>query len=133
APYDPSRNPQIAAQFSVQYSIASAILRGHLGVADILPDAACDAAVGDFARTVKVTVDESLGNTSVMAAEVIIATRTKGVLRRQVTDLPGSPEYPLGEADLKAKFRECTSQGVSPLSATQANALLARVDAVEEL
>jgi hypothetical protein len=39
----------------------------------------------------------------------------------------------LSEADIKAKFRECTSQGVSPLSATQANALLARVDAIEEL
>ena len=133
APYDPTRNPQIAAQFSVQYSIASALMRGHLGVADIQPDAACDADAGNFARTVKVTVDEMLGNTSVMAADVTISTKSKGVLRRTVTDLPGSLEYPLSDADIKAKFHECTSLGVSPLSATQASALLARVDAIEAM
>jgi len=131
APYDPSRNAQIAAQFSIQYSIASALLRGHVGVADILPAAARDATVGEFARTIEVTVDEALGNTSVMAADVIIGTRSKGVLRRNVTDLPGSPEYPLREADVKAKFVECTSQGVSPLSPAQAGALLARVEALD--
>jgi hypothetical protein len=39
----------------------------------------------------------------------------------------------MSEADIKAKFRECTSLGVSPLSTPQANALLARVQALEEV
>ncbi|MBK8742522.1 MAG: MmgE/PrpD family protein [Betaproteobacteria bacterium] len=133
APYDPSGNPQIAAQFSVQYSVASALLRGHLGVADIQPDAARDPEVLAFARTVHVTVDPALEDPSSMAAELIIGTRGKGVLRRRVADLPGTPEYPLREEDIKAKFRECTSLGVSPLSPSQANALLARVQALEDV
>ncbi|MBP8297163.1 MAG: MmgE/PrpD family protein [Burkholderiales bacterium] len=133
APYDPSGNPQIAAQFSIQYSVASALLRGHLGVADIQPDAARDPEVLAFARTVLVTVDPALENPSSMAAELIIGTRGKGVLRRHVADLPGTPESPLREEDIKAKFRECTSLGVSPLSPSQANALLARVQALEDV
>ena len=64
---------------------------------------------------------------------MVVGTRGKGVLRRRVADLPGTPEYPLREEDIKAKFRECTSLGVSPLSPSQANALLARVQALEDV
>ena len=133
ASYDPSRNAQIAAQFSIQYSIASALQRGHLGVADIQPEAAREAAIVNFAHTIKVKVNEAHANPSAMDAEVIIHTRNKGVLRRHIVNLPGSKEFPLSATDIQAKLLECTSLGVSPLSAPQANALLARVQAIEEV
>ncbi|HZQ62697.1 MAG TPA: MmgE/PrpD family protein [Casimicrobiaceae bacterium] len=133
APYDPSANPQIAAQFSVQYSVASAIMRGHLAVADIQPAAARDPALMQLARAVEVIVDDGLQNPSSMAAEVTLHTRSKGTLARRIEHLPGSAENPLSAADVQAKFRECTSLGVSPLSATQANALVARVHSLEDM
>ena len=133
APYDPKDNPQIAAQFSVQYSVASAILRRALGVREIQPEAATDPDVVRFARTVRVTIDESMQDAASMAAEVAIKTRDGATLRRRIEHLPGSLENPLSEADLQAKFRECTSLGVSPLSAPQANALAARVNALEDV
>jgi 2-methylcitrate dehydratase PrpD len=133
APYDPSANPQVAAQFSVQYSIASALLRGHLGVADIQPDAARDPELVAYARSIAVRVDETLTNPSSMAATVVIDTRSRGLLTRTIEHLPGSPEFPLTAADVEAKFRECTSLGVSPLTSSQASALAARVQALDDI
>lgn len=131
APYDPRDNPQIAAQFSVQYSVASAVLRQRLGVREIQPDAARDPDVMRFARAVRVIVDEAMTDAASMASEVALTTKS-GVLRRRVADLPGTPENPMSEADVRAKFLECTALGVSPLSPAQANGLAARVASVED-
>jgi 2-methylcitrate dehydratase PrpD len=133
APYDPSANPQVAAQFSVQYSIASALLRGHLRIADIQPAAARDPDVVAYARTITVRVDETLTDPSSMAATVLIDTHDRGRLIRTIEHLPGSPEFPLTAADVQAKFAECTSLGASPLPAGEASALAARVEALDTM
>jgi 2-methylcitrate dehydratase PrpD len=133
APYNPVGNPQIAAQFSVQYSVASALMRGRLGVLEILPAAALDESVRAFAHRVRVVVDESKTDAAVMSAVVRIRLRSGETVEREVVALPGTPENPLSAADLQAKFAECTALGVSPLSPTQAAAMSARVQAIEDV
>jgi 2-methylcitrate dehydratase PrpD len=133
APYNPVGNPQIAAQFSVQYSVASALARGRLGVREILPAAALDESLRAFAHRVRVVVDESKTDAAVMSAVVRVRLRSGETLEREIVDLPGTAENPLTAADLQAKFAECTALGVSQLSATQASALSARVQAIEDV
>jgi 2-methylcitrate dehydratase PrpD len=133
APYNPTGNPQIAAQFSVQYSVASALARGRLGVREILPAAALDESVRALAHRVKVVVDESRTDPAVMSAVVRVRLRSGETVEREVVALPGTPENPMTSADVQAKFAECTSLGVSPLSATQASALSARIQSIEEV
>ena len=133
APYSPVGNPQIAAQFSVQYSVASALLRGRLGVVEILPAAALDETVRAFAHRVRVVIDESKTDAAVMSAMVRIRLRSGTAIDREIVDLPGSATNPLTAADLQAKFVECTALGVSPLSPTQASALAARVQGIEDM
>ena len=107
------------------------MLRQRLGVREIQPDAARDPDVMRFAQAVRVIVDEGMTDAASMASEVALTTKS-GVLRRRVTDLPGTPENPMSEADVRAKFLECTALGVSPLSPAQANALAARVASLED-
>lgn len=132
SPYDPSTSPQVAAQFSVQYSVASALLRRRLAVADIQPEAACDPAAIALARKVEVVLDDSRAG-QLAPAEVEIQTRSKGWLRGRCADLPGSPANPMTDAELAAKVKECMQLGETPLSATQIDRLSTRVMDLEKL
>ena len=129
APFAPGSDPQVTAQFSVQYSVACAILRARLGVADIQAEAVLDPEIGRLARSVVVTIDETWGNRR--GATVRITTRSQGLLERHVEHIPGTPESPLSEADLHAKFRECAATGVASLGHARGERLLARFNRIE--
>lgn len=130
APYDPSGNALVAAQFSVQYSVASAIMRGRLGLAELKTDAAREPAVAAFARTIKVIVDETRHGAE-LDGTVSLTTRDGRKFTRTVSDLPGSPQAPLTDADFRQKAIECFGSGIAPLTASQAKALLGRIDEID--
>jgi len=130
APFEPGGDPQVAAQFSVQYSVACAILRRRLSVADIQNAAVLDPVIGELARSVKVIVDDQRGNSR--GATVRIASRRHGLLEKHVEHIPGSPESPLTAEDLQSKIRECALEGVSPLGTERGELLCARIDRVED-
>jgi 2-methylcitrate dehydratase PrpD len=129
APFEPGADPQVAAQFSVQYSVACAIQRRRLSVADIQETAVLEPAIGELARGVRVIVDEKRGNSR--GATVRIASRRHGLLEKHVEHIPGSPESPLTAKDLQNKFRECALEGVSPLGAERGELLRARIDGLD--
>lgn len=125
APFDPSSDPQVAAQFSVQYSVAAAMLRGRFGVGDIEPEAVLDPPALELARRVAVHVDEAWGNSR--AATVVVRTRAGQRRERHVAHIPGSREAPLAEADRREKALDCLRAGIRPLGAEQAQRLVGRV------
>ncbi len=131
APFEPGADPQVTAQFSVQYSVACAILRRRLTVADIQNKAVLEAEIGGLARSVKVTVDEARGNSR--GATVRIKSSRHGLLERHVEHIPGSPASPLTAADLQNKFRECSIAGVSPLGEERGELLYARINDIESV
>lgn len=132
APYDPAGNAQVAAQFSVQYSVACALLHRRLGVAEIQPGAARDPAALALARKVTVVIDDERAG-QLAPAEVELQTASRGWFKRRIAELPGSPEFPLSEAELQEKVRECMSLGSQPLSPSQIERLSVRVSRIEEL
>ena len=132
AKYDPSGNALVAAQFSVQYSVASAILRGRLGLAELETSAARDATVVKLAHAVEVVVDETRGSAS-LDGTVSFTTKDGKKLTKTIVDLPGSPESPMSDAAMMDKALECFSMAQSPLSGTQARALLGRIQDIEQI
>ena len=125
------RESLVAAQFSVQYSVASAILRGRLGLAELATDAARDPVVMRLAHAVNVVVDETRDGPGLEGT--VVLTTADGKVAKTIYDLPGSPQNPMSAAELAAKAVECFSMGVAPLSATQARALLGRINTIEQL
>src|SRR3546814_3505948 len=84
----------------------------------------------DLARRVSDSVDET--KTGKFApAEVTIATRTKGTLKRRIEQVPGTPRNPMTDAELHAKFRDCASSGAAPMTAAQTEKVIAGVAAVQ--
>ncbi|HEX2825101.1 MAG TPA: MmgE/PrpD family protein [Burkholderiales bacterium] len=131
APFDPGEDPQVAAQFSVQYSVAVAMLRKRFGVADIAPGAVCDPQTVRFARSIEVRVENAWGNSR--AATVALTTRRHGRREHHVEHIPGSEKAPLSERDLSDKALDCLQAGPAPLDRERAERLIATILTLETL
>lgn len=129
-PYDPSGDAQVAAQFSIRYSIACALVRRRLGLAEIQESAARDPAIAAHIGKVTLKVDPTLRG-SRGPIELRVQTRTHGELACREEHVPGSREAPLEPRDIDDKFNECFGLGVSPLADTEIETLTRRTNALE--
>ena len=132
ADYAPGDNPQVAAQFSARYSVASVLARGRFAVEDILPAAATDAAVLALAGAVRIEVDESQSG-KFLPATVRVRTRDGHSHAATVTELAGTPRLPFSDGELRAKALACFAGGVQPLDCDAAGRFAARIAAVDEI
>ncbi len=132
AQFAPGDNPQVAAQFSVQYSIASVLARGRFSVDDIQPEAVLDAQVGALARRVQIEVDPAQEGKFVPAT-VSVVTRKGGRFEATATELSGTPERPLSDEEHRAKVQACLAGGARPMSPAQAERFMTRIENVESL
>lgn len=132
SPFNPGDNPQVSAQFSVQYAIACALLRRRMSVADLEDVAILDPAIKPITEKVRVTVDESL-KSSRAPASVSITTKKHGKLSRTTEKFPWSPDDPPSAAALKEKTDACFSAGIAPLDAKRRALLVERVENIESV
>lgn len=131
APFDPSGNAQVAAQFSIHYSAASAALRRRLGIAEIQDAAVLDRALAGFLPRIAVTVDP--GNHGKFApAAVRVHTVGGDLIERRSSCVPGTLEDPLSDAQVAEKFLDCAGFGVRPLAPEAAAALAAGLMKLDE-
>ena len=131
-PFEPAANPQVSAQFSIQYSLAAALLRRRLAIADIQDSAVLDPAAGALAKKVRVIVDQ--GNRGKFApSKVAIVTRRHGRIEREAPFVPGAPDHPLTSREIEAKVADCVAAGPQPLSPDAARRLIARVETIAEV
>jgi 2-methylcitrate dehydratase PrpD len=130
--YDPSGDAQVAAQFSIRYSIACCLVRRRLGLAEIQADAARDPKILAHVPKVNVHVDATLPGTR---GPIILRVKThsKGELSSRVEIMPGSAEAPMSQAEVDDKFNECFGLGVRPLNAAQIAEVKRRVYEIEKL
>jgi 2-methylcitrate dehydratase PrpD len=129
-PYDPSRDPQVAAQFSIRYSLACALIRGRLGLAEIEAEAARDPAINALVPRVALEIEPSwTGDRG--PVELTVETTDGRVLSAREEHVPGSREAPIPPEGLEAKFAECLGRGVRPLSPAARRDLTARLAALE--
>lgn len=106
APYAPDPASETAAQFSVQYALASVLARGGLSVADLQPQRAAEPGVVALARRIRVAADPALGE-GLAPAIVRLATRDGTVLEQVGRHLPGSPGQPLSPEAHRRKLQDC--------------------------
>lgn len=101
----------LEAKFSMEYAVASAIVRDRVGI-ETFHDAALDAPQVQHVREqIAFSVDESLPYDS-HAATVRIETDTDTVERTQENP-PGTHDDPLSDAELRDKFEECAGTVLS--------------------
>jgi 2-methylcitrate dehydratase PrpD len=125
-------SPQVAAQFSVQYSIASILLRGSFRLQDIDTDAVLDPAVMECIQKIKIEIDQTESG-KFTPATVIIQTKAGELLSCTVNEIPGTPAQPLDDTQVRAKAMTCLTSGPYAMTEAQACKLIARIDAIDQL
>lgn len=131
ARFDPTDNPQVAAQFSMQYSIACAMLRGQFGIGEIQEDVVLDPEIGRLARRIIVNQDPQNGNNYV-PVELLIRTTDGRLLTTKVETLRGSAEAPFSAEELREKFLGCLEASGRYLTNGEADSFMERIERLEQ-
>jgi 2-methylcitrate dehydratase PrpD len=106
-----------AAQFSIQYTAAAAVVRGDMFLDELRPEVFQDEAVLDLARRVEVTADQALRTGAVLGRTVVsIHLKGRSPLKAETEHPLGSPDRPLDTAALADKFRKCAAWAGKPSS-----------------
>jgi 2-methylcitrate dehydratase PrpD len=113
----------VEAQFSLPFLIATALVQGRVGIAD----------VANVDHPEVLALAERIRGESAAAAVpgwARITIRCQDGRQASLETLPfasGSPEQPLSDAQLQDKFRDCSTNAIRPLSAKRVEQLIAWV------
>jgi 2-methylcitrate dehydratase PrpD len=116
------------AKFSLPYTVASMLLRGHVDIDDFTDAAIRDPAVLALARRVVYREDPTSDYPRCFPGWLRIHLRDGRVLEHHEPINRGSAERPLTEAEVQDKFRRNAARAILP---QQAEAAIAAVAALE--
>ncbi|HVC38371.1 MAG TPA: MmgE/PrpD family protein [Candidatus Dormibacteraeota bacterium] len=112
----------LQGKFSLEYCVATGVVRRRAGIAEFTDEAVQAAAIQEFIPRVQVVVDpelEELGFQHVRT-RVGVALKDGRRFREQADWARGYPQKPLTAAQLGAKFLDCAEQALSPEAARRA-------------
>jgi 2-methylcitrate dehydratase PrpD len=122
------------AQFSIQYTVAAALIRGDVFLKELEPDSIKDDEILDLASRVYVEPDPSLRTDFVLGRTVMEIDLEGQPSLKQEIELPlGNPSKPMKYEACAEKFRKCTLYSVNPLQATCVEELIEKVSLLQDL
>lgn len=134
-PHAAKRAPVTAidAKFSLPFTVATALLTGEVTLASFEAAALRDPVVLALADRISFTVQDGLPPDAIASGGITIRTMGGEVNRRFVTTPRGAPANPLTSSELTAKFRNCARRAAVPLGAAATEAIIQRIDELEDL
>ena len=130
--YDPSGDAQVAVQFNLRYSIACALVRRRLGLAEIQPAAARDPLIAAHMGKITLKVDTTQTGTR-GPVQLRMQTGKHGELSCRINDVAGSEGRPISPQAAEEKFRDCFLQSRWPVTGPQYDQLRAHMDVLHEV
>jgi 2-methylcitrate dehydratase PrpD len=118
------RNPSTVqhAKFSVYYTVACALARGHVDLEDFTADALADPIVREIVTKTRVEVNPEF--VGIFPGIVTLKMKDGRQLRREVPVLKGTPDNPLTFAEIADKFRSCVAFAAKPISERKVEAAI---------
>jgi 2-methylcitrate dehydratase PrpD len=129
-PVAPKRTPQTGydAQFSIPYTVATALLTGKFTLDALDAAALNDPAVLDLATRVDYAIDPDSDYPKHFTGEVIVETRDGRTLRHREGINRGASDRPLSNADIDAKYFENAARTVDAARAAEVRAAVLDMD-----
>lgn len=115
-PFEIRTNPQVDAQFSIPYTVATAILKGNVGLEDFAEPVIKEGRRMDMARKVEVSVDPKLKepSTNVVNLESQVVLKAGGKTYSHRSSISkGHPDRPMNREEILSKFEGCLRFGTS--------------------
>ena len=111
-PYEPGRDSVVHAQFNASYSFARALIDGKVDLRTYQKPQITDPAVTTLTARTAAISDPAIDPTAIEPAGVRLRLRDGRSIERFANTIKGSPQEPLSEADLLAKFHDCLEFGL---------------------
>ncbi len=122
------------AQFSLQYTVAAALIRGDFFLKELEPESIQNDEIIDLARRVYVEADNSLRTDTVLGRTVMeIEREGKSSVKEEIELLLGSPSRPVKYEKCAEKFLKSASYSVRKLEKRRLEELIDIVSRLEEL
>jgi 2-methylcitrate dehydratase PrpD len=118
-PYDVKRDSVVHAQFNAAYGFARALADGRVDLRSYQRQQISDPAVAAIAARVRVVSDPAIDPTAIEPAGIRVTFRDGRTTELTANVMKGSPQQPLTDAELLAKFHDCLEFG---LGASRADA-----------
>jgi 2-methylcitrate dehydratase PrpD len=131
------RIPQtgIQGKFCMGYLLARAIIDGRVSLDAFTDSAVRDPQVLALAEKIDMRVDNNLKAVNVGSRPCRLTVRLKNGQThvREAQHAKGSPEVPMTEDELKAKFAECARQAIDESKSARALAAIAGLETLENV
>lgn len=102
------------AQFSIPFAVASGLVRGRFGLAELEPEALNDPETLAVARKVNYEIDPNSAFPKYYSGEVIVTLKDGREIRHREEMNRGASDRPLSGDDIVAKFRENAGMALAP-------------------
>jgi len=124
---------ELQAKFSMQYALAMALLDRRAGIAQFSDQRVTSADAQEWTARVVVEVDERAERAGYdrMYSAVSVRLTNGTTLRREASFARGSPQRPMTDDELVAKFAECAA--VAGLDDAAVRRVVDEVDAIESI
>ncbi|MFH0914795.1 MAG: MmgE/PrpD family protein [Chloroflexota bacterium] len=124
----------VDAQFSLPYTVATALLKGDVFIADFTEEAIKNQQTLGFARRVKVRLDPELDKLSeIPPNSVEITTRDGKRYSKYVEYVKGHPKNPMSMAEYIDKFRKCVPFSAKPIPEGNVMKVIEMAERLEEV
>lgn len=132
-PFIPGDNPQVDAQFSVPYTVATALLYGEVFLEHFEPELILKETVQILARKISVSIDDTLPAKDIFNAEMRIIMQDKTSTGTKITAPTGNPAKPMSLEQCREKFNKCISASGLDYADSRINRLLETIEKLEEM
>lgn len=116
------------AKFSAQFVIATCLIKGALGLADLMPAALADPVVLDLTRRVTCAIDPDTAFPAFFSGGVRVTLKDGRSLFRHVRVNSGAGERALDEAAVSKKFLASATLSIPPAQAERIRAAVMRLE-----
>ena len=126
-------NPRVNAQFSIQYCVASALIRKSAKLHHFEESRVRDPEIMPLAQKVRVISDPALDARGHTALDMQVFTTSGDTYFKKMDIAPGFPGNPLTQAEHEERFRDCMNFAARPAEKQSPEKIISMVMRLEEL
>jgi 2-methylcitrate dehydratase PrpD len=133
-PFELRGNPSVDAQFSIPYTVTSALLDGYVFLDSFEPEKVKGRAKNQLLKKVAVFRDQAIKDPSSLGPVTVeIKTKTGKVHSETVEEFKGHPRNTMTEDECRDKFLRCSGYSVKPFSRGDLDRIMETVLGMEAL
>lgn len=132
-PFEIRENAQADAQFSIPYTVITALLKGDVFLSDFEEKNIRNQKIMDLTKLVKVIQDENIEAKNMMECTLEIKMRDSQVFSSSTSVARGNPLNPIGIDECMEKFRKCVAYSPKKIAQDKVSEILDILENLEGL